>query len=331
MTTARDDRPRVSVIIPVRDRRDLLGEALDALDAQTFRDFEVLVVDDGSTDGSRELAEGSTVAGRPVTVLDNPGRGAIEARQFGVDRSSAPLLAFTDSDCRPDPAWLAELTAAADRGADLVAGVTVPARQPKPLERSMISTSDDGRYPTCNVLYRRTWVERVGGFATNATHELTFDGGSVARHNGYWEDTLMAWRLRRAGAKAAFVPTAVVVHHVFPPDIGELLRRSWMLGSQPRLFGAVPELRQTLLADRRIFQERKRALVYLIAVGLLAGRPRIAILGFVGWAAARLRWHRRSGVELADAVAALPVELLADLVHSAALVRGSIAARTLVL
>jgi len=322
---------RVSVIIPVRDRRELLAAALEALEAQTLRDFEVIVVDDGSTDGSRELASASLVAGRPVRVFDNPGRGAIAARQFGWEQSRSDLLAFTDSDCEPAPGWLAALTAVADAGADVVAGVTLPARRPKPLERTMVSTTDSGGYPTCNVLYRRSWVERVGGFATDADRTLTFDGGSLARNYGFWEDTLMGWRLRRAGAVPGFAPDAVVHHHVFAPDLGDLLRRTWMLGSQPSLMKLVPELRATLLNRRVFYQERGRAMVYVMVIGVALRRRGLAVGALGVWAAARLRRHLAEGTGIGESIAALPVELVVDGILTAALVRGSLAARTVVL
>ena len=325
------DQPRVSVVIPVRDRRDLLAAALDALDAQTYHDFEVIVVDDGSTDGSRELAAGAVVAGRPVRVLDNPGRGAIEARQHAAEQSATPLLAFTDSDCVPSPQWLERLVDACDRGADLVTGPTHPARPPKPLERSMFSSGDDGGYPTCNVLYRRTWFERVGGFETRTKEDQPFSSSAFARNFGFWEDTRMGWRLRRAGAIPAFAPDAVVHHHVFAPDIPDLLRRKWMLGDQPSLIREVPELRDTLLANKVIFQLRSRVLVYVMFVGVILRRPRLVAVAVAMWAFARGRRHVREGVAAKDVLVALPVELAADVVLTAGLVRGSVTARTLVL
>lgn len=331
MSEADEIPPKVSVIIPVRDRRALLAEALSALDAQTFRDFEVLVVDDRSTDGTRELAASAIVAGRQVRVLDNPGRGAIEARQHGYEHATADLLAFTDSDCRPTPAWLAELVAAAQRGADLVAGVTVPARPPKPLERTMVSTTDNGGYPTCNVMYRKSYVDLVGGFATKPSHALTFEGGTLAHDYGFWEDTLMGWRLRRAGAVPAFAPRAIVHHHVFPRDIPDLLRRTWMLGSQPSLIKLVPELRSTLLAQRVFFQERARAMVYVMAAGAVLRRPRIVGGALAVWATARIRRHVSQHDALAESLAALPVELLTDLILTVSLVKGSVAASSVVL
>src|SRR5690606_14734702 len=111
--------PAVSVIIPVRNRRDLLRRTLEALDRQELRDFEVIVVDDGSTDGADAEAASAVVAGRPVRLLRNPGRGAVAARQAGVAAARADLLAFTDSDCEPAPAWLAVAVGHLGSGAHL--------------------------------------------------------------------------------------------------------------------------------------------------------------------------------------------------------------------
>src|SRR6184192_3840487 len=66
---------RVSVVVPVRNRRRLLRRLLDALAAQTFDDFEVIVVDDGSTDGSVQEAEIDRASGRPVRPLGTPAGG----------------------------------------------------------------------------------------------------------------------------------------------------------------------------------------------------------------------------------------------------------------
>src|SRR5688500_18796144 len=141
--------PAASVIIPVRNRRDLLERTLDALDRQTVADFEVIVVDDGSTDGCGELAAARTVHGRSVRVLDGGGRGAVHARQTGVACSSAGVLAFTDSDCEPEPGWLAAGLERIQAGADLVHGPTMPTRAVLPLERS-VSERAGGLFPSCN-------------------------------------------------------------------------------------------------------------------------------------------------------------------------------------
>lgn len=84
-----------SVVIPVFNRRDLLRRTLDTVRAQTFTDFETIVVDDGSTDGTAEYLARS--AGRAQVIRqDNRGPGA--ARNAGVAHAAGSYVAFLDSD-----------------------------------------------------------------------------------------------------------------------------------------------------------------------------------------------------------------------------------------
>jgi glycosyltransferase involved in cell wall biosynthesis len=321
---------RVAVVIPVRDRMALLLRTLDALEAQTYRDFEVVVVDDSSTDGAPAAAAARLIAGRPVRVLTNPGRGAVDARRHGCDCTTSPLLAFTDSDCRPVPEWLDRLVAAVDRGADLVAGPTVPERPPLPLERTMAS-SDDGGYPTCNVMYRRGPFERVGGFAADAYLELGYRAGSRAKGLGFGEDSLVAWKVRRQGAAAAYEPGAIVRHAVFPPDVSDLFSRNWQMGAYPAMIRAIPEVRGSLLTNGLFLGERCRLLMYPLLASLLLRRWRFAMAALAGWSILRLRRSARTGAPWSARIAALPMELAKDATLTAALVSGSVRARSVVL
>ena len=100
--------PRVSVIIPTFNRVGLLVEAVDSVLAQTFKDFELLVVDDGSTDGTQERLQ---PYGRRVTCVHQPNQGVSAARNTGVARSSGDLIALLDSDDLWRPAKLARQVA----------------------------------------------------------------------------------------------------------------------------------------------------------------------------------------------------------------------------
>jgi glycosyltransferase involved in cell wall biosynthesis len=331
VATAREPvPPRVAVIIPVLNRVELLRRTFDALDRQTFSDFEVVVVDDGSTDGSREEAEARLVAGRRVRVLRNPGRGSMAARQHGATSTSAELLAFTDSDCEPVPRWLEALVAEADQGGDVVAGPTVPARPPRLFERTM-DCGDNGGYPTCNILYRRDRFDEVGGFAPDAYQQFGFRVGSRGHGLGLGEDTLLGWKVRRNGGRPGFAPDAVVRHFVFPPDYRELIGRSRQAGFHPVMLKAIPELRETLVSHRLVLGARSRLLLYPAAVALITGRRKAAAAALTAWAALRVRRSTRAGTSPVRAVAVLPVELVDDAVVSAALLWGSARARSLVL
>ncbi len=155
--------PKVTVVVPVKNRAALLEQLLDALAVQTYTDFETIVVDDGSTDGSGDAARKRTNVGRKVCVLQGAGEGAVKARNLASKQANGEILAFTDSDCIPHPDWLLNGVAAMEEGYDVVNGFTRPTRGVRPLERSMESGTE-GLFPTCNMFYRREAFTRVGGF-----------------------------------------------------------------------------------------------------------------------------------------------------------------------
>ena len=321
--------PRVSVIVPVRDRRDLVRSLLAALEKQTFADFEVIVVDDGSTDGTPEEVTTAIVASRPVRVLEAGGVGAVGARTIGVEASHGEILAFTDSDCVPAPCWLAAGVAAIDAGADMVNGLTRPARPPGPLERS-VASGEEHLYPTCNIFYRRSTFETLGGFDLDAGKRWGFRPGRRARGLGHGEDTLLGWRVRRE-AVVVHEPAALVEHHVFPPDLGEWLRRGVMMGAFPAILREVPELRRSIMPRGVLFEQYSRVPFYAFVVSLVTGRRALAAMSGTAWVAANLQDLRHRAGPRGPKLRALPAKMLIDAVNAGALMAGNVRARTLVL
>jgi glycosyltransferase involved in cell wall biosynthesis len=96
--------PRVSVVVPTRDRRVALARALASIDAQSFRDFEVVVVDDGSADGTASWLRAEHPAVRLVEL--HPSCGAAAARNRGVERARGEIVAFLDDDDAWHPSYL---------------------------------------------------------------------------------------------------------------------------------------------------------------------------------------------------------------------------------
>jgi glycosyltransferase involved in cell wall biosynthesis len=121
----RDLGPKMSVVIPVHNAAATLPACLDALREQTLspQRYEVLVVDNNSTDGSADLARRAP----GVRVLEERRQGAYAARNRGVATARGELLVFTDPDCVADPGWLEAARLAVADGALLVLGETVPA------------------------------------------------------------------------------------------------------------------------------------------------------------------------------------------------------------
>jgi hypothetical protein len=319
----------VSVIVPVRNRRDLLRQTLDALALQTLRDFEVIVVDDGSTDGSAAEAEADAAAGRPVRVVSTTGVGAVAARRLGVEASSAPYLAFTDSDCVPATDWLENGVAALQDGGDVVQGVTRPTRAPRPHERTVWSVADDGLFATCNVFYRRDAYDRVGGFDGSAGGRLGFRPGTRLRMLGFGEDTLLGWAVRRKG-EAAWRPDVQVQHQVFPADPRDAIQRAWTIGAFPALIREVPELRR-LFGPQLRAGAKSRAPLYAAVSATVLGRRRAGAAIAAAWMAQRAAivwrtepvWRRRAK--------ALPLDIAVEATKAAALVAGSIRSGTIIL
>jgi glycosyltransferase involved in cell wall biosynthesis len=315
----------IAVIVPVRNRRELLGELLDALSAQTYRDFEVVVVDNGSTDGSAEVAE--QAGGLQIRVIRTPGLGAFGGRRLGVAESDSAYLAFTDSDCRPEPGWLAAGVAALEAGADVVNGATRPAGPVGMLDHS-VASGEEGLYPTCNVFYRRAAFEAAGGFDPDAGDRLRLRIGRDVKGLGFGEDTLLAWEVRRRGS-AAFAPEAVVEHAVFHVGLVEMLNRTLMIAAFPSLVRAVPELRRTKLIRARVsLGRRSRLPVYLAAGALAARRPRVAALAGAWWVFSAATELRDAPGPWTARLSGLPVVLARDVVSAACLVAGSIRARS---
>ncbi|HZD42029.1 MAG TPA: glycosyltransferase [Terriglobales bacterium] len=90
-----DENPAVSVVIATYNRAHFLGQTLESICAQPFENYEVIVVDDGSTDGTRQLVEGY---GRRIRYFYQTNRGPSAARNMGVSRAQAPWIAIQDSD-----------------------------------------------------------------------------------------------------------------------------------------------------------------------------------------------------------------------------------------
>ena len=116
-------QPKITVIIPALNEAGVIGECLTALEQQDYprEAFEIIVVDNGSTDGTVEIAREYR-----ATVLNEPRRSAYFARNTAIVRSTGDYLAFTDADCRPEPRWLSSFVDTTRKTSHLIAsGLTI--------------------------------------------------------------------------------------------------------------------------------------------------------------------------------------------------------------
>ncbi|MEY2430628.1 MAG: hypothetical protein QOC92_353 [Acidimicrobiaceae bacterium] len=203
------DGPRVAVILCTRDRPAFLKAALTSVAAAVRDDDEVLVVDSASLDPA--VCRVAEDAG--VRVVRAPRPGLALARNVGVAATTAPVVAFTDDDCRPEPHWTARLAAQfVDPSVGFVTGRVLPDRSGGP----MVSVKTDevprrfegAQDPAttghgANMAMRRLALEAIGGFDEVLGAGARFCAG---------EDHDVFYRLLREGWVGAYDPDVVVVH-----------------------------------------------------------------------------------------------------------------------
>jgi len=218
--------PLISVIIPAKDASSHLAKCLQAAKSQEGlrlgSDYEIILVDDGSSDNTAEVA-----AGMQIRVLPQPNAGPAAARNRGARAASGAILAFTDADCVPSPGWLAALTAPfRDPSVYGVKGVYRTVE--KGLIPRFVQVEYEDRYQrmaqldqidfidTYSAAYRREVFLQEGGF-----NEI-FPRPSV-------EDQELSFRLAARGLRLVFAPAAAVYHR-HDLSVGEYVARKFGIG-----------------------------------------------------------------------------------------------------
>jgi len=214
-------QPAVSVVIPNCNRRDLLERCLRALGQQTRRDFEVIVVDDHSTDSAPEfLDQYQSEARYPLKVIrnDTP-RGANASRNQGIRAARGAIIALLDNDSFAEPEWLARIVAAfEDDRVGAVVGKVLdpPARNVFDLTlRGIHHLPGPGparRLIGCNMAVRRELALEHALDEDRAAPQRTRDGSPDVSVSGRGDEEGLYLSLRAAGWTIIVAPDAVVLH-----------------------------------------------------------------------------------------------------------------------
>lgn len=322
--------PEVSVVCSTYNRSERLPAMLTALERQTLGcdRFEVVIVDNGSTDNTREtldtFAARSSLRLRVVHLAQN--RGPAGGRNEGWRAAGAPIVAFTDDDCAPDEAWLQRGVDAFASGARIVVGRTEPNPEQTHNAGAFSRTQRIGEqsakryFQTCNIFYRRDDLVSANGFDEGFSHK----GG---------EDTDLGWRLLDRGAEVAFEADALVFHDITRGSFRAAVREAGSWGDIPRVT-KLHKVRAKPILVHRFFWKKTHELVILAVGGVTIAvvvRNPIPLLAVIPWARFRLRkWPIVPGSAWKRA-SYLPHALVIDVVEVTATVRGAIRNRVLVL
>ena len=306
----------LSVVVPTFRRPDRAGRLLRALEAQDLdpHRWEIVLVDDAS--GGPEaaaldaLAEGSRL---PLRVLHRPTNGGpAAARNDGARVAGAPVVAFVDDDCVPDPGWAAAWIEAfaANPALGVVQGLTE--RPAGALGRWTLYreiTWETPWFEGCNIAYRRDALLEAGGFDEAV--------------RWYGEDTSAGWKVVERGAERDFAPQARVVHDLEERGVRWRIRHGYLERNLVELAVRHPGLRAEALWRPWAFR-RESVTFPLALLGLLLARR----WRWAGWLAAPYLWQRRASLRDPTLAAG---QVAIDAAQLAGHLAGSAATRRLVL
>lgn len=199
--------PKVSVIVCGYNGGSTLEACLQSLKKIEYPDYEVVVVDDGSTDNTQEILKGHPW----VNAIYQTNHGLSYARNVGAWAAKGEILAYTDSDCMADPDWLYYLVGTLLSGD--YAGVGGPNISPpaQNWHQACVAAAPGG---PSHVLLTDVVAEHIPG-CNMAFHRWAFDkiGGFDPEYRKAGDDVDFCWRLQQEGEVIAFSPSAIVWHY----------------------------------------------------------------------------------------------------------------------
>jgi glycosyltransferase involved in cell wall biosynthesis len=212
-----EDPPSVSIVVCAYNADRTMDACLASLRTLNYPNYEVVVVNDGSTDGTLAISQAHQAAyeadpAAPRFVLvDQPNKGLSVARNVGAAAAGGKIIAYTDSDCVPDPDWLAFLVYRFVRsGFVAVGGPNFPPPEPS-LVPAAVAVSPGGpthvllddevaeHIPGCNMAFTKEALDSIGGF------EPIFAAAG--------DDVDLCWRLQNSGHAVGFSAAATVWHY----------------------------------------------------------------------------------------------------------------------
>ncbi len=236
--------PDIAAIICTHNRDHYLGAAIDSLLHQNADNYEILVIDNGSTDNTRQVVE-SRLNHPGLKYFYEPELGLSVARNRGATETTAPVLAYLDDDAEASPQWLRVMVNAFQYNDQLaIAGgkvtLLLPENQTLPNWISESMKGSLGAYDLgteviyidnpnltprgLNYAIRKTFLDNVGGFDPNL--------GRVGKNLLSNEELFMTELALKKGWQVAYLPEALAAHNVAPERLkpGWFIRRSWWQG-----------------------------------------------------------------------------------------------------
>jgi glycosyltransferase involved in cell wall biosynthesis len=220
----KDPKPHITVIIPARNADDTIDRCLDALEVQSLPpdSYDVIVVDDGSSDMTRERVEG-----HPATLLLAQRReGAAAARNLGARQAQGSILLFTDADCEPEGCWVERMADPLEREGVSGAKGAYSSQQREVVAR-FVQLEYEDRYRR---MAREEYIDFIDTYAAAYKREVFAEAGGFDPTLEVGEDQDLSFRLADQGHRMVFVPDARVVHWGHASSLLQYFRKKLRIG-----------------------------------------------------------------------------------------------------
>lgn len=216
---------KISIVIPAYNSEKTLEQCLIALFGQTYPQdlYEVIVVDDGSTDSTAKLLEAL-----PVQYIYQPNQGPATARNRGAAAAVGEIILFTDADCVPDANWAAEMVRPFDDPEVMAVKGAYRNRQ-KSIVARFAQIEFEERFEMLKKVESIDMIDTYSaGFRREVFKELGgFDTSFPCANN---EDTELSYRMSKLGHKMVFNPEAVVCHLNHPASVARYFKLKFSRG-----------------------------------------------------------------------------------------------------
>jgi len=213
----------ISVIIPAYNAGNTIAQCLQTLTQQTIdnSEYEIIVVDDGSTDNTAEIIKGY----KGVKLIQQKNQGPAASRNMGAKNATGDIILFTDSDCVPEKNWIEEMTKAFSHDSDIVGVKGIYKSKQKEFAARFVQFEYEDKY---DMLLRYNYIDFIDTYSAAFKKDvfLKFDGYDTSFPVACAEDVELTFRMFSKGCKMVFNPKAIV-YHTHPRSFSDYFKKKY--------------------------------------------------------------------------------------------------------
>ncbi len=248
---------KISVIIPARNAEKTISTCLEALNRQQNIDpseFEVIVVDDGSTDNTKDICQNFN----NVTYLRHAAsKGAAAARNKGLGIAKGDIICFTDADCEPTATWLYHLIQPFSHS-EISGCKGIYASRQKEIVARFVQIEYEDKY---DLLKKQSYIDFIDTYSAGYRRDMLTENDGFDERFHYTEDQELSFRLAAKGYQFVFQPEAVVFHHHSSSLYAYFRKKFWIGYWKTQTIRRFPE---------RVVKDSHTPQVMKLQIGLMA-------------------------------------------------------------